>query len=631
MITQGKETFQSPKALNPTTSVSDDSNEGEPVSPSLIAIGALDTFTNRKATTNESFTTFEDVSARSLNKEESGKYMIEDEKVILQEHVRNQRVFSKIAKEYQENQKHKKKRKKLQISVEYKKFPVQNTQRFSLIGNNEDELEESIHRLSLTCKNPINIIEDLNFEPVPFTPVVPASEEHIVNLELKQKLLLLESRNTQLEGSMESLKKEVKKANTKVEMLEFENMELAKQLEEFFSIPKVDVGTDPLEIFKEILKADQIIQMDPPTSTSVQIQTESTCWQQLIEKMKEELAAQAATLSSYEKSKAAMTLIIEKQQKTLDQYESEKMQSTKQKKTLISEITTLKTELERHRKYTLEVKELRQKVAQLQEENNQLQSLPAKLEHYENLSLEAGEKLREASLKLEEAKQESHKRAHKIKEVRKERDLLKIELLKLKQMFSEKYESYKEVKGRLYKKVKQKDETIDKLQKLLQGLDQIRNHSWKFEIEEDIQNERKRVSEEGRSKSFYSDETNPAYNSRHGISNNTNDSIVENDVVKKGPVDKYEYDQVKKSLQRGKYNNVSKMKNTSSINSDVSLFLKDQYCRTKTNHVLLQKPTILYFSKDLLNALFPSQNVFSYLPQLTLSSTHCSVKANRKT
>jgi hypothetical protein len=110
------------------------------------------------------------------------------------------------------------------------------------------------------------------------------------------------------------------------------------------------------------------------------------------------------------------------------------------------------------------------------------QEMKEKLYNYEELSVhlanevetqkhilkENKDKIFATIRNLEDYKSDGRKKSQKIKEVKKERDMLKIEILKLKQVYSEKCDNYREIRGKLHKKLKYKDEIINTLQKELQ-------------------------------------------------------------------------------------------------------------------------------------------------------------------
>lgn len=64
---------------------------------------------------------------------------------------------------------------------------------------------------------------------------------------------------------------------------------------------------------------------------------------------------------------------------------------------------------------------------------------------------------------FEDQKIHDKKKSAKIKSLKKERDQLRIEILKLKQLYSEKCDNYKDSKLKLQKKLKKRDEVIQKL------------------------------------------------------------------------------------------------------------------------------------------------------------------------
>lgn len=80
--------------------------------------------------------------------------------------------------------------------------------------------------------------------------------------------------------------------------------------------------------------------------------------------------------------------------------------------------------------------------------------------------------MREMFQLLEDSKHQTKKKSSKIKSLKKERDVLKIEILKLKQIYSEKCDNYKEVRTKLQKKLKKREHTINKLEDKLTSYEQ---------------------------------------------------------------------------------------------------------------------------------------------------------------
>ena len=80
------------------------------------------------------------------------------------------------------------------------------------------------------------------------------------------------------------------------------------------------------------------------------------------------------------------------------------------------------------------------------------------------------EKLSKATKNVEQYKAKNSQQIEKIKELKKERDSLNINILKQRQIFTEKCENYQESRARLRTSLKQKDNTIFKLQKVIEAL-----------------------------------------------------------------------------------------------------------------------------------------------------------------
>ena len=76
---------------------------------------------------------------------------------------------------------------------------------------------------------------------------------------------------------------------------------------------------------------------------------------------------------------------------------------------------------------------------------------------------EMEQKLREYAQLVEDQKHQTKKKSGKVKNLKKERDALKIDILKLKQIYSEKCDNYREVRHKLQRKLKKREEMINKL------------------------------------------------------------------------------------------------------------------------------------------------------------------------
>lgn len=69
---------------------------------------------------------------------------------------------------------------------------------------------------------------------------------------------------------------------------------------------------------------------------------------------------------------------------------------------------------------------------------------------------------------LEETQHQAKKKSGKIKSLKKERDALKIEMLKLKQIYSEKCDNYKDTRIKLQKKLKKREDNLSQLEEKVQ-------------------------------------------------------------------------------------------------------------------------------------------------------------------
>ncbi len=482
--------------------VSDSGSDRLQSPPALLAL-APSRDSHRFATTDESVTTFEDESsARVSSGRETALYSVSGKNVAIRGQVTRRDVFQfivdhapvcgpameKVPASMMEQYKCgaasglQKRKRKQQVSVKYKAqkqggasmfVPAEErvcleeqVDRLSLTFKSDqqslDETEQEEERRSLTCQNPIAIIQDLKVDSKPQPEQIIGDETFRTENELlkqsaKAQQLLFEAKQKELESENAELIGKLSRADTRTQLLEEENMQLARQADLVLNVSKAEIGCETV--------------FAPVESRSVSIQTDSASWQQLIDKMREELAAQAQTLGEYEKEK--MT-ILARQQRLVDQAETEKTAGAKQRKSLQSELQSAKQELERQRRLgatvASDLHESKLRLSRLELENRALTCENAKLKDRQPISSNAVmERLGEADRHIDELKQENHRRAGKIREVKKERDLLRIEVLKLKQIFSEKCDNYREIRNRLCNKLKQKDSIIAHLQQQQQN------------------------------------------------------------------------------------------------------------------------------------------------------------------
>ena len=508
------------------------SSEKDPDSPTLFTIAQEQAQADSHGITNESITSFEDIAFNLEDPQEpfDCNYSPHENVLEFNTQVTNHTIFDKLTKRFQEDQQAlpietKAKRRKKQICVEYKKMTDTSNsmetrkslgcgEAQKIVLRNTQSLED---RKSLTYQNPIAIIQDLDVERS-FNMTIPIkglnSTAHLVedlrleNMELKQQLkqqqILFESKKYSLKCKKEALAQEITKYNTKIQLLEQENTQLAK---------KNNVASKNAETFTAMsdfdgLFIDKGIQSDLKIMRNTTVQTDSTSNSinnlnnvKMVEKLKEEASIHLATISKYEKERAGYKALIEKQQQMLAQWENEKNEIEKCRLAMVSEMQIAKLENDKQKKgLASSVNEFKEKVTNLETENKvlaeengrlkeeiaiideqpeALKEMTEKLSHYEQLHAqyeqsakdqkkladEYKQKLDEMTKTFETYKTEGHKQSEKIRELKKERDQLKMDNLKQRQLFTEKCESYREIRAALRRKLKQKDDMLLRLQR----------------------------------------------------------------------------------------------------------------------------------------------------------------------
>jgi len=421
------------------------------------------------------------------------------------------------------------KRFKKQICVKYKeKTSTPNGTQKSLseelqkLALNASQKIDNIDRKSLTYHNPIAIIQNLDMEEqANFSMTIPLSRTgdkqledlKFENLELKQQLkqqqILFESKKYTLKCQKQALVQEIAKNNTKIQLLEQENSQLSKNQ----SIPTKNAETctnDEDFISHSCLEKSIQCTINPSSMKSMKnsnCQTEDD-YIKNTEKLKQDLKSQLVIIEKYEKERAGHRAIIEKQQKLLTQCEQEKSETEKKRQGAIQDMQMMKFEHEKLKKnansaiadyktkitnletenkvLSEENSRLKEEIAIIDEQPEALKEMTEKLSHFEQLytkyeqeakeqkkiSDELTRKLDEALKREENYKSDTKKQYEKIRELKKERDQLKIDNLKQKQLFTEKCESYREIRAALRKKLKQKDDILTRLQREVDQMQQ---------------------------------------------------------------------------------------------------------------------------------------------------------------
>ena len=190
--------------------------------------------------------------------------------------------------------------------------------------------------------------------------------------------------------------------------------------------------------------------------------------EEIIKRLKEEVTNSRININKYRNELRAQKTIIEKQKEKIETYEENKASREKLNKDTANELKQRITILETVNK-------------QLVEENVNLRDTTTHYEHLytklkqkyqtqKKLAEEYKQKFNKANRSIEEYELESSKQANKIRELKKERDNLKMINLKQRQEYISKCESYRNVKTTLRKEIKLRNEKILKLQKKIKSI-----------------------------------------------------------------------------------------------------------------------------------------------------------------
>ena len=290
-----------------------------------------------------------------------------------------------------------------------------------------------------------------------------------------------EESEKKLKADNDALKAELAELKRNMESSQAEKDSIKAQLDQISNIKKLSVSSGPDTILKPAHSSAQTEDYESATSLKIKNLEQRV---KIAEKEKVELAS-----------------IMEKQRAVLIKAEAELANSAKETHTLGLEleaarqgyesqkkiISSLKTDLNNYKSRMLrleaEHKELqrgRNTNQQTEDKITRSEQLSAELskenEAHRAVIIELKDQLHQANTKLDKKKGARMKLKEKVKELKKERDLLKIEILKIKQTYSDKCEGYKDAKSRLQKKLKEKEETITSLQDALGDSKGARNH-----------------------------------------------------------------------------------------------------------------------------------------------------------
>jgi hypothetical protein len=446
--------------------------------------------------TNESLTSLEEDLIDSFDSSLPADFQYSPHKTLITipNHLVSSKIFEQIITSHQEGQRVSipTRRKKKQISIQYKNY----TEELKSVRGNKKKQKENEGRKSLTCRNPI-LIQDLE------VPIKNDMEElRLENLELKQKIkqqqILFDSKKHSLKYQKEALVQELAKYNTRVELLEEENLLLVKHN----NTPLIDAFTSiDQEIVNKFRREREVQIMPSVTSISTQTEGESK-----LHHLKQEVKNYANKLTKYKNEHAESKELIHKLQKMLTVYESERNESEKKRLAIAAHLQATKYKYDLDKKSSSGIiSELRLKILNLEAENKVLgeengrlkeeitiideqpevlKEMTEKLSHYEELytrfarsskdnkklAEEYRQKLNGIERNMDSYKGENSKLVDRIRELKREIEQLKMENLKQRQLFTEKCKGYKEIRIELRKKLKQKDDMLLKLQKKINAM-----------------------------------------------------------------------------------------------------------------------------------------------------------------
>eukprot|EP00826_Nyctotherus_ovalis_P060583 TRINITY_DN8518_c0_g1_i10.p1 TRINITY_DN8518_c0_g1~~TRINITY_DN8518_c0_g1_i10.p1 ORF type:complete len:502 (+),score=129.56 TRINITY_DN8518_c0_g1_i10:102-1607(+) len=402
---------------------------------------------NPRPSTNESVTSIEEEpSSRSLsNRAQQIRYRNDKNVLEIQSQITDPKLFSYIlthpeptlAQSIQEPE-HTVKQPN-EAHTKGKKMPVLD------IGERENYSIENIGRSS---RESFSSRDDAKFM---FDVATPKECSELETLNAK-----LTEHNKKYQTENEFLKNELAKAKAQLENAEGDKQRMATQINE--------------------LKEERVLSLN-----KVEVQ--------------EQLNEIEGKLKTVEKEKQKLALTLEEQKELIIKREVELIDANKQISDLSSELQYLKEHCESQQNNIISLKSdlnsCKAKILRLEMDNKELQlksnteeasekmwekiaqcdqmlrELTRENEEQKHFIGKQGEQLHHVSESLTRKKAAAKKYKSKVKELKKERDLLKIEVLKIKQSYSDKCDNYKEAKNKLEKKLKEKKQALASLEALM--------------------------------------------------------------------------------------------------------------------------------------------------------------------
>lgn len=454
--------------------------------------------------TNESLTSLEDfVDSPENSQPADAQYSPHRTAITIPNHLANSRAFAQLLASHQEGRRASfpTRRRKKQISIQYKNFADDCAEPKSVRANHSNAALADRGRKSLTCRNPVLAHESQASRSF----AVPLKDDdleelRLENLELRQQIkqqrIIFDSKKYSLKCQKEALAQELAKYNTRVELLEEENAQLAKSHNVALADAStcIDKGITG-QYFKERGSQSKVVMKSNFT------QTEAESTNRVMQHLRQEVKSYISKIAKYKSEQAINKELIAKLQRLLSICEAEKTDTEKRRLAVAAHLQATKYKYDLDKKNSSNIiSELRLKISNLEAENKvlgeengrlkeeiaiideqpeMLKEMTEKLSHYEELyarfarsskdhkklAEEYKQKLSDAERNVGCCKDENHKLLDKIRELKSEADRLKIDNLKQRQFFTEKCKGYKEIRTELRKKLKQKDDMVLKLQK----------------------------------------------------------------------------------------------------------------------------------------------------------------------
>lgn len=307
---------------------------------------------------------------------------------------------------------------------------------------------------------------------------------------LNRRLGELKENADKLSGENLDLHAELSKARAKMQLLEAQNTDLSQRLASVRDVKKEETaaGTEEHAADCEGTQTHtaeisaRAVQTDPSESAALQKLTSAN-------------TSLESRLKSVEREHSELCSAMEQQHLLLVKAEADLAATVRDHKAISAELQAARQGLDAQRKLASTLKSdasnYKARALRLETENRELQQRMGRKQYGED-TLERYKQLAEGLAKenelqktmLDEAREQLQRRGddrkqrEKVKDLRKERDLLKIEMLKMKQNYEERCDGYKDARDRMHRKLKEKEELVVSLQGALEARPAVEGEKW---------------------------------------------------------------------------------------------------------------------------------------------------------